>query len=676
MGEIVLSTSSARLGAMPPAPIRQVRIPNRQVRGNDYKAEKIASGQAIAKGVQDLARAGMNIALSLERDRRVAEDSEVEAAYEKHLRESFMGVDGKEGVIARVAGAQKMADLDQFVKEGGELLTEKAAKEFLADRNYSRQNRDMMLQRFARISRPYQMHLQSGILNKSKEIKIAGLDNNFNQKLESWRAIGGDAGEVLDAFAQSQEERGTPEEKVFEDTRKIAQSMAADLAKAQYESITTEKGIDTAIKTLEEDPHDILEANESLAKQLEGFEPFSLETKKGLKHILEVRRGEIQDQKKVDVEKIASPGFESANTIWDPEDPTKPNVNRLAGVEEAISGLDKILSLKDDQGDLIYADGSTPRNIALERRNKLNEFADNIAAEEMMTKLFSMEREDPKSHPMVYDLKSDKLAKNILPGSREARLAKSVQDAFERKVNPIRSKQEKLDQKNNHTFLSIRKFELAGNRAQYKKEIFDAAMNDNITFQQWQALSKEFDNFWTKGDGAHASQKEQYAISAMSEIQKAFGVELGRLTKFDYSSGQLKYATGVKKDVEGQDNDIGYPGFTDRLLRLAEAATKLGLYDGMQIDFDPITGKKHLDYFGHVIDPKAKFDATNYFRQYVEKMKEEDYVYRSEEYIENLINAANRLEVRDSNQQSNDTKALWNHLSPEKRNEALYGEEE
>ena len=84
----------------------------------------------------------------------------------------------------------------------------------------------------------------------------------------------------------------------------------------------------------------------------------------------------------------------------------------------------------------------------------------------------------------------------------------------------------------------------------------------------------------------------------------------------------------------------------DMVEKIVNVATALSFYDGQQIDFDPITGKD-VDFFtGEKIKTgkdAPKFSATNYFKQYLGRLKDEYKAIEAAEYVMQLVEAERNI---------------------------------
>lgn len=700
MGVIQISSPSARLAVQASTPVRQVRMPNHAIANLNGIAERRNAGlQSLAKGVQDLGKAALDITLRLEADRRRAEDAEIESAFERHLRDSFMGIETKDtsgnplgalaqesgaakGILTRMRESTRMADLQEAVEQGGELISDKAFKQFLDDHNYSRKNRDDMLHRMQRLALPWENHLQMGYLDKSKKISIEQADTLFQEKLRTWkgsigRGLDNDVmammtQDVLDSFAASQEARGASLPKVLEDVAAIESSMAKDYASVLIGKFNTETEIDAALTDIDEDPWKIFSANPGLMGNFGRKDIFDAETKTHLKTELERRRQVVKSRKRADVAYLAAPGFESANTIWDPNDPTKKNPNRLIGVERAIDHLNSSLKGVDTFGNEIYAQGSAERAYLEENLQKLNQMADSIASEELLERMLAEAKMDPKNPPRIWT--DGELAPDILPGSREAHLAEKVQKFYDANYAPstAETRAEHTANLNAYKLLAL-EYAAKGDMAGYKELITDAALKGDFSLNEWKALNSEFDDAWTKSEGGNASQKEIFARQALAVVQSTFGGDLTEAYQVD-KKGEIKF--NAKSGYEGAEYERhardGFRGFLnsasyvlqagsgranftrtktlspENVRELADTVSLLAKFNGQKINFDPITLSREkcvFDGWGESsLDPEKPFDAVDYFKRFCDYIKKAEYVDENEDYVAMLVKARENLE--------------------------------
>lgn len=719
MGIIHISSPTARLAVQPSTPVRQIHTPNHAIANLSGVAERRNQGnQAIARGLQDLGRAALNISLTLEQDRQRAEDAEIESAFERHLRSSFMGMETKDtsenplgalaqesgaakGILTRMRESTRISDLQAVAQQGGELISDKALKQFLDDHEYSRKNRDAILLRMQRVARPWENHLQMGYLGKSKEITVAQADALFQEKLRSWKGSIGEAldptvvdtmtKDVADCFIASQEARGVAPEKVMADLQVIKDSMAKDYASTIIGKMNTETEIDAALTDIDEDPKKIFVRNGVLAKEFATKDPFTDDTKVKLKTELEQRRQVIKSRKRADVAYLAAPGYESANTIWDPADPTKKNPNRLSGVERAIEHLTSSLNGLDPFGNPNYKQGSEERAYLEDNLRKLNDAADAIEGENLMLRLINGAKENPKDPPRIWNFeerdekgkvtKEGGLAPDILPGSRAAHLAERIQAQFDANTAPLKAENKRIETENHKMKIAEYKLQqLAGaaDRQEYKKMILDSALSGEISVSEWMELNSSFDEAWTKGDGKTISQRQIYARDALTAIQKEFGGDLTAAYQFDPKSGAIKFDSksgykGLNFEVADRygfwswKNWLGMGEIewttthylnSEDVRELAEAATSLYRYNGQALGYDPVTLSKDKNLFGEKIDPSEKFDAGTYFKKFVHKMRTDKYVEENVDYVDMLTEAVTRLEARDAEKLELNRKAI------------------
>lgn len=694
MGIISITRASERLQTPATAPVRQVHIPNQRIDRTTGKPDVRASQQAIAKGVHDLGRSVMQIALDMTRERRQAEDNETEAAFERQMRDAFLGVEGKPGILGNVDASTDTAGLEGAATAGQELVGDKAIRKFLDDRNYSRTNRDGIMLRLQRVSMPYENRLQTSVLGKSREISIASADRLFEEKQRSWQLDRSNptlTADVIDAFAQAQEKRGVPDDKVAVGVDKIWRSMAYDIAQGNIREASPEtvraleEDLDTDPEKLYSGEPEERTANEQIGLyfKLQGKGALGPEEIRNLKTVLAQRKAKIDEELRDEALQISAPGFEAANTLWDPADQTLPNPNRLEGTEAAIKGLRRMLDWKNDSDGMpTLPEGSAARATAARDLAQLEGLADSIAGEELMLSLIEAERENPKNPKRIwYFEKRDAngkveqqggLAPDILPGTRKARLAQKVQAQFDAQTAP------RVTERHADAVAKLEMMQLEGahNLSEYRKAILDAALAGDITVSEWDNLYKSFDERWTKGSEGRIAKKRIFAEAARSAIQAEFGGDLAGVYTYNPKTGRMDF--DKKSGYEGLSFDVndrdGFAGFVNGVLlpgRELQVATRhylsaadvgelihwageLARYDGEVLGKDPVTGSTDEDLFGRKINPQAKFDATDYFKNYVHKMKTDKWVDKNIDYIDMLSEAALRLQDADDRQKKFD----------------------
>lgn len=703
MGVFSITPRSERLnpGAIK-SPVRQYRMPNVHVADTTAQWRGAAD---VGRGITDLAKAAAHIATDMAREKNLIEDTETETAYVDAMRSKMESPET--GLFGRVKMAGDSATLQGCVAEGQEYF-KTAAEDLLKEKGYSGNRKKMMLLRLKEAASPFERAMTRGVLEKTQELKVSAADKNFNSLLETWRGHMYDSDatrSVIDSFRASQRVRGLSDSTVDMNTDKIMRSMAYDFLAKSIENATEPK-----LKRLEEqiakgDDGEYFGFHEAFGEYFNVKDPLAhnvatssganISARDGLKTLIATRRRKLDELDQARISQIAAPGFEAANTIWNPANPMERNPARLEGTEAAISALRAELDAKNADGTERLKNGSAARSMAARNLTLLEQSADAIAGEELMLGLIDEYRKNPKNPPKIWiEEKRDKdgniteeahPVESLLKNSRKARLAQQIQAQFDQNITPARTEATAARHKNTIAALRLAQLEGATDRNGYHKKIYDAAIAGEITLAEWDTLRREFDEVWTKGSDGKMSKKEIYAKKALATIQEVFGDKVSDAFAYNPKSGRLDQVKdssykGLSFEVADRygfwswKNWIGGGEITwttthklsaAEVGELATLAGELARYDGETLTQDPITGSTEKTYFGEKIDSAkgAPFDAAAYFEKLVKKMRNDKWVDENVDYILDLTQAVQRLENQDKARGSRMSEEIYRSTS-------------
>ena len=640
--------------------------PRRYAMPNVHVANTTAQwrgAERLGKGITDMALAIGRIASDMAHEQRMIQDNETETAFVDAMRVKME--DPENGLLGRVKMAGNSETLQGCVSEGQDYF-KSAAEDLLKEKGYTGDRKKLMLMRLKEAAQPFERSMSRGVLEKSQQIKVAAADNNYQSLFNAWQGHRTDEDatrSVVDSYRASLRVRGMTDEQVNGATDKVLRSMAYDYATANIAN-ASEAQLKHLEEQLDQNGGDIFAFNPVLDEYFSGKDPFAatvdskdgVSPKDGIKTMIAKRRDKIDDDERVRLDAIAAPGFEAANTIWDPKNPTQRNPNRLDGTEKAIEGLREALDKKGADGKPALREGSAARTTAARNLATLEQTADAIAGEELMLALVKSYRENPNEPKKIWIAeerdKDGKITKegyaadDILKNSRKARLAEQVQAQFDANIAPSKTARhaERVAE------LKLKQLAAAADRGAYHKEIYNAAMKGEISIAEWQELYSGFDEVWTKGSDGNISRKQLFARNALSTIQTIFGGDIINAFEYNAKTGTLK-----------EKKDSGYAGLkygkgwikgklsAAQVGELATWAAELSRYDGEVLTKDPITGSTEKTYFGEKIDPAKgiAFDAGEYFKKFCQKMKNDMYIEGQTDYIYDLASAAIKLDAQD-----------------------------
>lgn len=389
------------------------------------------------------------------------------------------------------------------------------------------------------------------------------------------------------------------------------------------------------------------------------FSPFDEKGLRALRGSLETRRREIHARDERRVDEAANVGIIAVAAIRD-KDGKYPQ-DRLPTIEHAITHLQDLT--------VALPKGSRAAALAATQASDLNAKADMIAQQEMIDEYLNELKTNPKAKIYAPETKNEKgdvsPARNAYIGSgRKERLAPMVQQMVDQQRQ---SGSDAQARKANFANWKLKMLNGAKNPGEYHNEIFKAAEKGELTLDEYMKLKSEFDSSWAQGFVPGQKSPKQLAAEGMLGVVQEFfpNEELAASYEWDSKIGGLKMKKDAKySGLEYEIHDRGgfwrglgdlyeFPATStthkmgpDMVEKIVNVATALSFYDGQQIDFDPITGKD-VDFFtGEKIKTgkdAPKFSATNYFKQYLGRLKDEYKAIEAAEYVMQLVEAERNI---------------------------------
>lgn len=657
MGVFSITPRSKQLGNIQGGSVRRVNIPNYHIGSGSAEMWRAAGrlGRDIMSAGKDMAY----IAGDMRREQRMIQDAETETAFVDAMRSKME--DPANGLLGRVRTAGNSEALQGCVTEGQDYFRT-AAEELLKDKGYSGDRKQKMLMRLKEAASPFQRAMAHGVLAKTQELKVSAADRNFNTLLETWKSNMTDEDATraaIDSYRASQRARGLSDDTVEINTDKILRGMASDFALLQFGTLPTEKAVDDQIEVLKTHSKSLLGGNGVLASHFSSREPFDENTIRSLRGRLEERRREIHVRDEKLVSDSANLGIVAVAAIRD-ENGNYPK-DRLPTIERSIADLQNLTAR--------LPKGSRAAALAATQASDLNAKADMIAQQEMIDEYLNELKTNPKAKIYAPETKNEKgevsPARNAYIGSgRKERLAPMVQQMVDQQRQ---SGSDAQARKANFANWKLKMLNGAKNPGEYHNEIFKAAEKGELTLDEYMKLKSEFDSSWAQGFVPGQKSPKQLAAEGMLGVVQEFfpNEELAASYEWDSKIGGLKMKKDAKYsglEYEIHDRSGFWRGLGDLLEvpptstthkmgpdmveKIVNVATALSFYDGQQIDFDPITGKD-VDFFtGEKIKTgkdAPKFSATNYFKQYLGRLKDEYKAIEAAEYVMQLVEAERNI---------------------------------
>lgn len=603
--------------------------------------------EAIGKlggAIERVGEMGMRFAMIAKEEKEKIALAEAGADYQQRLRDGFMNAET--GLMTRTGDAIENLDrdTDEFMKTTLDQVCE--------DRNLSGRMKELFKAHVNPVTQSWQGHMANHILSETTKLKCGAATANREATYETWQQSQFDpqlTAKLISDYEHERSEYGDAEEVRNANVRKFSQGLAADMVLGSIRSCLTEADFDERINRLKTDPDSFYRDNEALYAEL-GAGALSPKTVEGLieqakqkkdKSVLEQTR-----QLGAEVDALISKGGE-------------------AEAKGLVEQMDEQIAALKSKGEVL-PDGSKVRLAAFQAAAKLEKSADSLAGQQMLTDYLDRLKDDPDYRLYIAeergaDGKVTKEAQYAYPkDSRKGKLCEQVQAL----VDSQRQASTAASHKSNVAYYELRMLNGAINPSQYHEDIFAAAKRGDLTLDEYVKLKSKFDASWAKGFTVGEKSPKQTIAEGMLGVINEFFPDETLAKSFSYSekSGQMertKDATYKGLDYEVRDKggfwrSLGdlyeWPSTStthtlsdDQVQKLVNVATDLSFFDGEVLKWDPITGQTDKDFFGNKIDGKTPFNAANYFRQYVQRLKDETKTEDAAAYVARLVEAESNM---------------------------------
>lgn len=603
--------------------------------------------EAIGKlggAIERVGEMGMRFAMIAKEEKEKIALAEAGADYQQRLRDGFMNAET--GLMTRTGDAIENLDrdTDEFMKTTLDQVCE--------DRNLSGRMKELFRAHVNPVTQSWQGHMANHILSETVKLKRGAATANREATYETWMQSQFDpqlTAKLISDYEHERSEYGDAEEVRNANVRKFSQGLAADMVLGSIRSCLTEADFDERINRLKTDPDSFYRDNEALYAEL-GAGALSPKTVEGLieqakqkkdKSVLEQTR-----QLGAEVDALISKGGE-------------------AEAKGLVEQMDKQIAALKSKGEVL-PDGSKVRLAAFQAAAKLEKSADSLAGQQMLTDYLDRLKDDPDYRLYIAeergaDGKVTKAAEYAYPkDSRKGKLCEQVQAL----VDSQRQASTAASHKSNVAYYELRMLNGAINPSQYHEDIFAAAKRGDLTLDEYVKLKSKFDASWAKGFTVGEKSPKQTIAEGMLGVINEFFPDETLAKSFSYSekSGQMertKDAAYKGLDYEVRDKggfwrSLGdlyeWPSTStthtlsdDQVQKLVNVATDLSFFDGEVLKWDPITGQTDKDFFGNKIDGKTPFNAANYFRQYVQRLKDETKTEDAAAYVARLVEAESNM---------------------------------
>ena len=603
--------------------------------------------EAIGKlggAIERVGEMGMRFAMIAKEEKEKIALAEAGADYQQRLRDGFMNAET--GLMTRTGDAIENLDrdTDEFMKTTLDQVCE--------DRNLSGRMKELFKAHVNPVTQSWQGHMANHILSETTKLKCGAATANREATYETWQQSQFDpqlTAKLISDYEHERSEYGDAEEVRNANVRKFSQGLAADMVLGSIRSCLTESDFDERINRLKTDPDSFYRDNEALYAEL-GAGALSPKTVEGL-----IEQAKQKKDKSV-LEQTRQLGAEVDALI------SKGGEAEARGLVEQMD--DQIDALKS-KGEVL-PDGSKVRLAAFQAAAKLEKSADSLAGQQMLTDYLDRLKDDPDYRLYIAeergaDGKVTKEAQYAYPkDSRKGKLCEQVQAL----VDSQRQASTAASHKSNVAYYELRMLNGAINPSQYHEDIFAAAKRGDLTLDEYVKLKSKFDASWAKGFTVGEKSPKQTIAEGMLGVINEFFPDETLAKSFSYSekSGQMertKDATYKGLDYEVRDKggfwrSLGdlyeWPSTStthtlsdDQVQKLVNVATDLSFFDGEVLKWDPITGQTDKDFFGNKIDGKTPFNAANYFRQYVQRLKDETKTEDAAAYVARLVEAESNM---------------------------------
>ena len=409
MGVITIRQSTARLGNLGATPVRQVHTPNYHINRRTGEPEAIASRQHVARGMQDVGRAMLGIALALKRDQTNIALNEAEAEYEKAVRDRMM--DPHRGFLAM--HLDNSGAIESFAKDSTKMLDD-MRDEIAKKHELSGGTREAFNNRTQGVYSGWSRQIAGRTLQAHDVLKRNAAANLTEQKYQDWLLNPVDVDstkELVDSFRAQCYTNGDDDQAAAMNVDKYCRGLAFDYATHTFKSIQDEKGVEAAIEQLEKNPASVVAGNPAIYQYFGGKTPFSPKEAESLKRSLEMRRREIHERNGRKVETAANSGI-AALCSERFDDVKNADGTVTPGVESSILSLRRLAETMPE--------GSDARANAARMAADIDEKADVVASRQIENDLIAGKK-------LTLD---DGKTTVFAPGSRKSRLYHAVLEKF------------------------------------------------------------------------------------------------------------------------------------------------------------------------------------------------------------------------------------------------------
>ena len=622
------------------------------------KRPYIQSIDKLGGATEKLGEMGMRFAMNAKEERERIQLAEAGADYQRRLREGFMNAET--GLMTRTGDAVEGLDkdTDTFMKD--------TFRQVCEDRKLTGRLKSLFEAHVNPVTQSWQGHMAHHILSETVKLKRGAATANREATYETWMQSQFDpqlTAKLISDYEHERSEYGDGEEVRKSNVRKFSQGLAADMALGSISSCQTEADFDARIKMLKEDPDGFYRDNEALYAEIGA----NALPKKTVEHLI--------DQAKAKKDKAVMEQTRQLNAEVDA-------LISKGGEAEArglVDQMDEQVKALNSKGEVL-PEGSKVRLAAFQAAAKLDKSADSLAAQQMLTDYLDRLKDDPNYRLYIPEERKDgkvvKEAEYAYPkDSRRGKLCEQVQIL----VDSQRQASTAASHKSNVAYYELRMLDGAINPSKYHEDIFAAAKRGDLTLDEYVKLKTKFDSSWAKGFKAGEKSPKQAMAEGMLGIVNEYFPDETLAKSFTYSekAGQMERAKdatygGLKYEVRDRGGfwrNLGdlyeWPSTStthtlsdEQVLKLVNVATDLSFYDGEVLKWDPITRKTDQDFFGSKIDGKTPFNAANYFRQYVQRLKDETQTEAAADYVARLVEAESNLRNSAADRDERNTTAL------------------
>ena len=182
MGVFTIRPRSASLGNLSNPGVRQVRTPQHHIGSGSQNQWRAVEG--LGRDIMHAGQIAAGVAADMMRRRRMIEEAEAEAEFERGIRERM---EGEGGILTRATSARDAATLTGTVDEANALFKSSAA-DFLDEKGYKGDERRRMMLRLGTVTAPYERAMSRTVVQKSKAFEVSSADAVFGEKQQTWQS--------------------------------------------------------------------------------------------------------------------------------------------------------------------------------------------------------------------------------------------------------------------------------------------------------------------------------------------------------------------------------------------------------------------------------------------------------------------------------------------------------